>query len=105
MEFEGTIESNMKSINIEKPFTFLHDDGKYQAFAPGMHEVADHIADHWYVQAHTTTPPKVIPKEGTPEYAVWQASRMHRQHIIDAAQELAEDDDAPKIRRRPLKED
>ncbi len=46
----------MATIHVTKPFTLTHDDGVKQSFAIGKHEVADHVAAHWYVKAHVETP-------------------------------------------------
>ena len=46
----------MATIHVTKAFTLTHDDGVKQSFGVGKHEVADHVAAHWYVKAHVETP-------------------------------------------------
>lgn len=43
----------MPKIHVHKPFTLTHDDGTQTSFVVGAHEVEAHVADHWYVKAHS----------------------------------------------------
>ena len=43
-----------RTIQVHKPFTLTHDDHSTQQFLVGVHEVDEHVAEHWYVQAHAT---------------------------------------------------
>ena len=43
----------MATIHVEKPFTLTRDTGERVSFPVGIHEVPDHVADHWYVRAHS----------------------------------------------------
>ena len=42
----------MATINVLKSF-ILNIEGELKQFAAGIHDVADEIAGHWYVQAHS----------------------------------------------------
>ncbi len=54
----------MANIHVHKAFTLTHDDGTRQTFAVGSHAVPDHVAEHWYVKAHSEKPvPKAPPKQ------------------------------------------
>ena len=39
-------------IHVLKSFRFTHDNGSTQDFAPGVHDVPEGVAAHWFVQAH-----------------------------------------------------
>ena len=43
----------MRKIVVKQKFTHLGNDGVEVKFAPGIHEVSDDVADHWYVKAHS----------------------------------------------------
>ncbi len=43
----------MSLIQVTKDFVFTLEDGTMRVFKQGEHEVEDHIAAHWYVQAHS----------------------------------------------------
>lgn len=43
----------MKTINVKKRFTLQLKRGEFLAFAPGIQEVADEIADHAYTKIHS----------------------------------------------------
>jgi hypothetical protein len=76
----------MPTINVAQKFLFTHDDGKQQEFKPGAHEVSDKVAGNWFVQAHTTTPPKNPPAIGSPEYVNF-ARRVER--LAELQEEIA----------------
>ncbi len=59
----------MATIHVTKPFTLTHDDGVKQSFAIGKHEVADHLAAHWYVKAHVEKPAVAPKPKADPEGA------------------------------------
>lgn len=82
----------MKQVTIVKPFTFTHDSGKMQEFKIGVHELDDDVAEHFYVKAHSNTPPFVEPQVGTPEAAKLAAQRVQRRRIIEAAMAEEADD-------------
>ncbi len=68
----------MPMITVVRPFMLQLDpkDGGLPAkifFAPGVHDVTDEVADHWYTQMHLAgykEPPK---GPGTAEYQIAQA--------------------------------
>lgn len=60
----------MTDIEVGKKFLLTHDDGSLQVFDVGKHSVPHEVAYHWFVQAHLREAPPVVPKIGTPEYAV-----------------------------------
>lgn len=41
----------MVKINVKKPFILNSPSGKTK-FEPGLMEVEERVAEHWYVQAH-----------------------------------------------------
>ena len=43
----------MAQIKVTAPFRLNLDDGTFREFAPGVHELEDEIADHWYVKANS----------------------------------------------------
>jgi hypothetical protein len=99
----------MQRVVIVESFTLTHDDGKLQRFNPGIYELDDHIATHWYVVAHSDRPGPYEPKVGTPEYAKEAARKAARRRLIDAAiedsveSELADiDAQAHEQRRRTI---
>lgn len=85
-----------KKINIVESFTLTHDDGQQQKFNAGQHEVEDHIADHWFVRAHSDEPAPLDPPVGTQEYAKIAARKLQRRRALDAAAEDASDEDEHK---------
>jgi hypothetical protein len=60
----------MKRINVVKPFRLTFDDHTTRDFKPGVVEVDEKIADHWYVKAHsepvTETPAAAEPAAAPP---------------------------------------
>ncbi len=42
----------MKKIRVHTPFTFNNIDHTKTKFAAGIHQVADEVADHWFVQRY-----------------------------------------------------
>jgi hypothetical protein len=42
----------MPKISVHTTFQFVHADSAIERFAVGVHDVAEHIASHWYVAAH-----------------------------------------------------
>ena len=42
----------MAKIRVTEAFSFTAPDGTIQHFTPGMREIDDKFADHWYVAAH-----------------------------------------------------
>jgi hypothetical protein len=79
----------MKSVHIVMPFTLTLNDGSQRKFTPGVVELEDDIAEHWYVRAHSQNPPRIPPAAGTPEYAQEQARSAARRRLLDAAAEEA----------------
>jgi hypothetical protein len=80
----------MPTIHVVKKFTFQHDpkqtgsyvdpktekvvpvfavEGERQEFLPGFYEVPDHVAEHWYVQAHLANFVDPPPQRAQPDYA------------------------------------
>jgi len=43
----------MQTIQVTQDFVLSLEDGTKRAFKAGMHEVEDHIANHWYTKAHS----------------------------------------------------
>lgn len=81
----------MKNVQIVKAFTLTHDDGSLERFNPGVYELEDNIAEHWYVVAHSNNPGPFRPAAGTPEYAKEEARKAARRKVLDAAiEEVAE---------------
>lgn len=82
----------MARINVIRPFTFTHDDGRKEPFPIGSHEVPDHVANHFFTKAHTDAPKTHQPQAGTPAYAdAMRALVKKRQSLLDEALEaLAE---------------
>jgi hypothetical protein len=46
----------MKTVIITKGFTLLKDDRTKIPFTPGVYELDDEVAEHWYVLAHSNNP-------------------------------------------------
>jgi hypothetical protein len=66
----------MPIIHVTKPFIFHHDpttpeaiEGEKQFFGVGEHEVAEHIAEHWYVKHHLEGFVDPLPVLGQADYA------------------------------------
>lgn len=78
----------MKIVNIKLPFTLTLNNGTQMVFKPGEYEVEDEVADHFYLKAHSTNPPFVEPKAGTPEAAQLAAKRIQRRRILEQAAEI-----------------
>lgn len=55
----------MKTIHVHTRFDLTHPDQTVQRFNPGMHQVEDAIAAHWYVEAHSV----VVADASTPSVA------------------------------------
>ncbi|WCM21365.1 hypothetical protein NDK50_07930 [Paraburkholderia bryophila] len=47
----------MAKIHVHTAFTLMSDDATTKSFSPGLHEVADDVAEHWYVRLHTGEEP------------------------------------------------
>ena len=50
-----------KTIHVTKPFNLTHKQGhevKKTPFLPGVQEIDEELAEHWYVKAHSTDLPK-----------------------------------------------
>lgn len=78
----------MPDIEVGKKFLLTHNDGTLQVFDVGKHSVSQEVADHWFVQAHLREAPPVVPKIGTPEYAVMM--RAAAEKAVADAKALAE---------------
>ena len=75
-------------FNVVKQFTLNHDDGTTEVFKPGEHDREPHIANHWFVQAHTDKPPKEAVALGTPQYAAAMRALVgKRSAMLDEALE------------------
>jgi hypothetical protein len=93
----------MPVIHVVKPFIFQHNpkqtgeykdektdkmvpvfalEGERQLFHVGLHDVPDHIAQHWYVQAHLEGYEAPAPLPAQPDYSyqmkALQAARAGR---------------------------
>jgi hypothetical protein len=77
-------------IHVAKKFTFQHNprqtgsyfdekekkelpvfalEGDRQDFLPGIYDVPEYVANHWYVQAHLEGFVEPMPQRGQPDYA------------------------------------
>lgn len=56
-----------KTVNITKSFTLTHKDEAgalvRTPFLPGIQDVDEALADHWYTQAHCGELPKALKSE------------------------------------------
>jgi len=56
-----------KTVNITKSFTLTHKDETgalvRTPFLPGIQEVDEDLADHWYTRAHCGELPKALKSE------------------------------------------
>lgn len=43
----------MPKILVKQPFTVLMSLTERLSFGPGVHDVSDEVAEHWYVQEHS----------------------------------------------------
>lgn len=101
----------MPKVNIVAAFTLTRDDGSTQKFNPGVYDLDDDTADHWYVVAHTDQA-KHKPAAGTIEFAREEARKRARRKLLDAAMEeevekevqAAEKDHRETVRRRIVAE-
>lgn len=50
----------MKTINVTQSVTVTLADGEKLHVPAGIQKVADEVADHWYVQAHTEALPDAV---------------------------------------------
>ena len=57
-----------KTVNITKSFTLTHKDESgallRTPFLPGIQEVDEALANHWYTQAHCAELPEAIKPKG-----------------------------------------
>lgn len=57
----------MKTIHVLKAFLLNLQDHTQRPFRAGLHEVEEHIADHWFVKAHSEPVAEApAPSEPTP---------------------------------------
>lgn len=82
----------MKTVTIVTQFTLTLNDATTRKFAPGVYELEDDIADHFFVRVHSKDAPYIEPLPGTPEGAALAAKRMQRRKILDAAAEIHAED-------------
>lgn len=54
-------------MHVQTPFTLTKDDGEQVSFSQGVQDIADDLADHWYVKAHAepVEDKKSEPKSGS----------------------------------------
>lgn len=50
----------MKTINVQSRFAISNPDMTQTIFEPGIQEVSDELAEHWFVKAHST---EVVPEK------------------------------------------
>lgn len=89
----------MPDVMIEREFNLTHQDGTTELFPPGIYDLDDELANHWYVRAHTKQQPeqrgnqrRLRVRPGTPEAEAVAAHTGHQDAQEDARmrQEIAE---------------
>lgn len=74
-----------KTIQVAKAFLLTLEDRTTRAFAKGLHEVEEHIANHWYVEAHATVVETVENLEAKAEQVADAAADEAAAAAVDAA--------------------
>jgi len=93
----------MATIYVKKAFNLRHAGQKHE-FPVGNHQVADEIAKHWFVRAHTGDTPPVSP-EADAELAEQRAALDAAGEFLEGkAQELKELQDSLDVRAGTLGE-
>lgn len=99
----------MVAVTIVKGFTLTHDattmpddphmHAKDEYIPVGVHDFPEEIASHWYVQAHSDNPPRVLPRPGTPEYGQHLAAAARRRMLVEASLEQEAQAAAAEVRQ------
>ncbi|HET6805745.1 MAG TPA: hypothetical protein VFH59_09925 [Frateuria sp.] len=72
----------MKRIHVKVRFHLTDQKGERRTFEPGVHPVADDVAEHWYVKAHCLTEDEL--KAKAEEEAKAEAEEKARQAEAEA---------------------
>jgi hypothetical protein len=106
---EGAADApEMVRVQIARAFTLNRDNGTVAAFAPtgtncgepGYYDVTRDDAEHWFLQANTTTPPPPIPPlPGTPAAVEIERKKLTRRRLVEGAREQEARDTADQVRR------
>ena len=67
-----------KRMTIVKHFWFTHADQVREQFPMGTYEMPVEVANHWYAQHHSDTPPESLPQPGTPQFAEVKRLEMQK---------------------------
>ena len=67
----------MAKVNVKKPFILNLPTGHVH-FVPGVVEIEDELAEHWYVQAHCEQVAEQVPEAGVVPVEVKKTGRKKK---------------------------